>query len=328
MAKKKKTTRKKTGGFGSFFSRKKKGRQPKGRSSLITGLKIALTILFLTILVGGGAVGLIYLDRHVKTAAEYEIPEGTVVFKKPPIWLNQEWKEWIERVLGSATFPLNTDSAQIVYDKLKSVAWFKDLSVQTEPNCINVYAEYRRPVGLVHSGNTKLYISDDMAVMNYIPMASIPVIEIKGTSSRAPEPGQVWLAEDAKAAVELLTLLYKVDQLYQQEIEKQKNGGTVAPDNTIPEKPLLNEIESIDVSNFAGRKSKSAEKAHIVLNVKDGTKVYWGAAWGQATVNFEMDEKIKLERLYQYLVDHHNTLQGSAKIIELRWLEDRIPRPQ
>ncbi|MHC4883264.1 MAG: hypothetical protein ACYTCV_11825 [Planctomycetota bacterium] len=321
MARKKKTTRKKTGGFGGFFSKTKKRRKTKNRPSFATGVKVALTILFLTVLVGGGAVGLIYLDRYVKAAAADEIPEGTVVFKKPPTWLNQEWKDWIQDVLGSAAFPLDTHSAQIVSGKLKPVAWFKDLTVQTEPNGINVYAAYRRPVGLISSGKKKLYIGDDMAVMNYIPMAAIPVIEIKGASTKAPEPGQVWLAEDAKAAVELLNLLYRIDQLYQQDTGTSTGGK-------IPEKPLLNEIDSIDVSNFAGRQSRSHDKPQIVLNVKDGTKVYWGAAWGQAANAFEADEKTKLDRLYQWFMEHNNSLQGTVKIIELRWLQDSIPRPR
>lgn len=327
MARKKKTTGKKTGGFGGFFSKQKKERQPKARPSFVTGLKIALTILFLTVLAAGGAIGLMYLDRYVKTAAADEIPEGTVVFKKPPIWLNQEWKDWIEDVLGGATFPLDVHAAQAISEKLKPVAWFKEILVQTEPNCINVYAEYRQPVGLVVSKNNKVYVADDMAIMNYIPITAVPVIEIKGASSKAPEPGQVWLAEDAKAAVELLSLLYRIDQLYQQETEKQKNSKT-APGGKIPGKPLLNEIASIDVSNFAGRKSASLDKPHIILNVTDGTKVYWGAAWGQAATAFEADEKTKLDRLYQWFMEHNNTLQGTAPIIELRWLEDSIPRPR
>lgn len=321
MARKKKTKIKKTGaGFGGFFSKSKKSRKPKDGRSFVTGLKIALTILFLTVLAGGGAVGLIYLDRYVKTAAAEEIPEGTVVFKKPPIWLNQEWKDWIQGVLDGATFPLDEQRAKIIFEKLTPVAWFKDLTVETEPNGINVYAEYRRPVGLVTSGRNKFYIGDDMTVMNYIPMTAIPVVEIKGASTKTPEPGQVWLAEDAKAAVELLSLLYRIDQLYQQEMEKGKGGK-------IPEKPLLNEIDSIDVSNFAGRKSRSHDKPQIVLNVKDGTKVYWGAAWGQAAIAFEADEKTKLDRLYQWFMEHNNSLQGTVKIIELRWLQDSIPRP-
>jgi hypothetical protein len=116
------------------------------------------------------------------------------------------------------------------------------------------------------------------------------------------------------------------DLHFQQENEKRDDDNSQALEKKIPGKPLLNEIESVDVSNFAARKSRSA--ANIVLNVVDGTKVYWGAAWGQANVYFEADEKDKLARLYQFFMDHQNGLQGAAKYIELRWPQDSIPRPR
>ena len=97
---------------------------------------------------------------------------------------------------------------------------------------------------------------------------------------------------------------------------------------TIDGRELEAGIESIDVSNFAARKSTSMDRPHIVFNVKDGTKVYWGAAWGQAATAFEADDKTKLDRLYQWFMEHNNTLQGTVKIIELRWLEDGVPRPR
>jgi hypothetical protein len=65
-----------------------------------------------------------------------------------------------------------------------------------------------------------------------------------------------------------------------------------------------------------------------VLNVVDGTEIYWGAAWGQANVYLEADEKEKLAMLYQFFMDHQNTLQGAAKRIELRLPQDSIPRPR
>jgi hypothetical protein len=121
-----------------------------------------------------------------------------------------------------------------------------------------------------------------------------------------------WKAEDAGAAIELLDLLNKMD-LYFINLNKIKN-------------PLLSEVESIDISNFAARQSKTAPI--IVLNIKDGTKIYWGAPWGQAAVYLEADDKIKLTRLYETYISYNNSLQVAEKVkfIELRWLEDAIPR--
>ncbi|MHC4770984.1 MAG: cell division protein FtsQ/DivIB [Planctomycetota bacterium] len=331
MARRKK---KKTGGLQSFFSKKKKKKRSKHKDSdsFVTGLRVTLSIMFLTILVAGGAIGLIYMDRYVNNAVKEETEDGSLEIKEGPLklidypaWLSQDWVDKLIATAGGKRFPLDQGWAQKVATRLATLSWLDNVQVQTTPEYLTVKADYRRPVGLVRSGrNRKVYLDVDMTVLDFIPVTNIPVIEIKGlASTQVPESGQKWLAADAAAAVELLNLLYMADLHFQQE----RASDTVTPQaKKIPEKPLLNEIESIDVSNFAARKSRSA--ANIVLNVVDGTKVYWGAAWGQANIYFEADEKDKLARLYQFFMDHSNTLGGAAKYIELRWPQDSIPRPR
>ncbi|MCD6174822.1 MAG: hypothetical protein J7K65_03520 [Planctomycetes bacterium] len=333
MARKKKT--KKTG-LQSFFSKKKKKRSSrKNSASFVSGLKIAMSIMFLTILIAGGAIGLIYMDRYVKNPAKggtgnksSKIKDGSLKLIDPPIWLNQEWVDKLIATTGGKRFPLNETSAKNVVDRLRTLSWLKNVQVQTTPEYLTVKADYRRPIGLVRLGRgRKICLDIDMTVLDYIPVTTIPVIEIKGlASAKVPKPGQKWLAEDAAAAVELLNWLYTMDLHFQQEKEQGRNDTVSLLEKKIPGKPLLDEIESIDVSNFTTRKSRSA--SNIVLNVTDGTKIYWGAAWNQANIYFEADEKDKLARLYQFFMDHHNTLTGTAKYIELRWLEDSIPRPR
>jgi hypothetical protein len=41
-------------------------------------LKIVLVIMFLTLLVAGGSVGMVYLDRHIKTLAAKQKPDGSL----------------------------------------------------------------------------------------------------------------------------------------------------------------------------------------------------------------------------------------------------------
>lgn len=315
MARKKKTTREKSGGglFG-FLKKKKKPaeRKRKAVSSDHSGLKVMLSVMIVTLLIAGGLIGLLYLERYTMGATEQTSPMGTVVFKERPAWLNQEWIDWVQEVLGGNTFVLNEDSAAGIGRKLEATAWLKHIRVETTPVEIQVYADHRRPVGLVKSGSRQYYIADDMTVMNFIPMPTLNIAELKGVSSGIPEVGQGWLAEDAKAAIEILKFLYTMDLQFQRE-------GRI-------EKPLLSEIATVDVSNFAARRNRSAP--NIILTVKDGTKIHWGAAWGQSAVYMEAEEKDKLTRLYQHYMDYKNSLQGTAKIIELRWPEDRIPRPR
>lgn len=307
MARKKRKT-KKGGGLFSSFSKKKKGaRSKKNEPSVSSGLKITAGIVLVTILIAGATIGFIYLDRYVKTSRPTEKTSGALVLVEPGIWVNDEWKQKIENLIGSGPFTLDENSAKIIAQKLQSLSWLDHVRAQTTPEKIKVYADYRRPVGMVDLGrNKKVYLDAQMTVMDYIPVTAIPTIEIKGIASPGsmPTPGNRWAAEDARAGVELLDLLYKMDLHFQR--EKQL------------EKPLLDEIESIDVANFAARKSNSAP--HLFLTVKDGTRIFWGAAWGQASRYLEQDEKDKLTDLYQFFMDHNNTLQGTAKYIELRQL--------
>jgi hypothetical protein len=92
---------------------------------------------------------------------------------------------------------------------------------------------------------------------------------------------------------------------------------------TVPTKPLLDEIESINVSNFGGRRERGA--AHIVLYAKDKTPIYWGAEIGAWAQFVEASDEEKLARLYT-CYQERGTVQGGVKYIDLR-LPREIPRP-
>lgn len=327
--KKKKTTRKKKGGIFGLFSGKKKGRRSAKRSPISAGIKIALTILVLSVLTAGGAVGLMYLELFAKSAsAQKSLPVTFYSQGEKAEWLQQEWYDILYGVIGGKEFAPSETLADELHNKLLQVPWLYNTRVKITPDAIEIIARYRRPVAWVKVSRDKtIYIDSQMHVMDYIPVSSTPVIEIKGLASKqVPPAGSQWLVDDAKAAVDLLNWLYQMDQNFQLQKEHQANGTGNTPQKRIPEKPLLNEIESIDVSNFAARKSRS--KPNIVFNVKGGAKVYWGAAWGQADVYLEEDETKKLARFYQSFIDNDNTFTGPTKYIELRWLENGIPRPR
>ncbi|MCE5185214.1 MAG: hypothetical protein LLF76_03715 [Planctomycetaceae bacterium] len=297
-----------------FFAKKKKPRKSRVKSSWMTALKVVLVIAFLTCLVAAGAVGMIYLDRHTKARAAKERPDGSLKLIARPPWLNQELRDAIVKSAGGERFPLDERSAELVAERLSGFSWLENVRAQTTPEYLEVKADYRRPVGWVQGKRErKVYLDAKMRVLEYLPLTAIAIPEIKGLASiQIPEDGLVWNAEDAKAAIELLDLLNKMDLYF---LNKEKI-----------EKPLLSEVESIDVSNFAARKSRS--EPAIILNIKDGTMIYWGAAWGQAAVYLEADDKVKLTRLYETFISYDNSLQVQDKVkyIELRWLEDAIPR--
>jgi hypothetical protein len=121
-----------------------------------------------------------------------------------------------------------------------------------------------------------------------------------------PSPGQVWQCDDLAAATEILDRMNLMDR-------------TLSPD-----KPLLFEIDRIDVRNFNGR--KDSQKPHIVLHTKDDIEITWGAEWGKWQQYLESSDLDKLAKLWGYY-QMHGTLSVGIKYVNLRDPQDKIPLP-
>ena len=90
-----------------------------------------------------------------------------------------------------------------------------------------------------------------------------------------------------------------------------------------PDKPLLRQIDRIDVANFEGRKNK--REPHISLYTKEGTQVIWGAELGTWQRHLESPDDDKLAKLYTYY-QQYGTLSG-VKYINLRDHQQKIYLP-
>jgi hypothetical protein len=163
-------------------------------------------------------------------------------------------------------------------------------------------------VAMIHSGPAKFYIDAEKVVLDFLPLADLPIVEIQGLSSTAETPrlGEVWRQDDLAAAITILNQLDRMDR------------------SIATEKPLLDEINRIDVSNFNGRKKDG--QPHIVLYAKDDTEITWGAEWGNWQQYLESTDEEKLAKLYSYYKEY-GTLSGGAKYINLRDPRDKIPLP-
>ena len=91
-----------------------------------------------------------------------------------------------------------------------------------------------------------------------------------------------------------------------------------------PDKPLLQEIDRIDVSNYKGRQNDN--QAHIILYSKDNTPILWGAEIGTWQRHLESTDEDKLAKLYHYY-ETYGSLSGRAKIINLYDPRDKVPLP-
>lgn len=318
MARKKLKIRKPKSGNGwrDWFSWAKRS-QPRSvraeeKEKLSRRIKIAGTMFFLTLLPTGLVVGFFYLEKYVNAQQRTVPPMGPLVFVRGQV----------ETEVPGSNYKLNKETAKTIAQDLSSKTWLYNIQVETKSTKVVVYAQYRIPTAFVKSTNgTVLYVGlpakddplasgDNAVFVSDYTVDTPPTIEVLGFAKKtSPTAGQTWRAPDVSAALQLLSTLKAMD------------------DKICPKKPLRAEIASIDITNFEGR-GAGPTSSHIILKLKDGTPVYWGAAIGKATSYFEAPDEDKLNRLYTFYQQNKYTLLGQAKTIELFQPMSGVPRPQ
>lgn len=229
------------------------------------------------------AVGFVFFDRYVK--GNLELNEKTVNIQLAgfPDWGSDELKEKIiSTAIGSLKdlMPSETTAARIG-ENIQLFSWLYNTRVLVGNQAITIDARYRKPVAMAASANEKYLIASDMVVLDFVNIAKLPIVEITGVPTHLltwRSVGTKWNSEDVAAAVELLALLESMDS------------------RVVPDKPLLAEIKSIDMSNFNGR--RKASQPHIVFYAKDGTEIRWGAKKGEWQRHLEAKDEEKLTLLY------------------------------
>ena len=308
MAKRKKTKSKtKRISFKLSTSKRKKQRKTTHRLSLIGILKVlAVVCVFAAI-----GIGFVFLDKYVKKAVPVSEQSGFLELVDVPAWVAEPLKE---KIYAAATangedLKLDEDAAESVQRNIEAlVAWLDEVKVQTTHDSIRIEGRWRRPLALVKLGLHKFYVDADLVVLDFVPMPNLPIVKVKGLSviAKVPPPGEVWQSDDLAAAV---TILAKLDQM----------DKSVTPD-----RPLLYEIDRIDISNFNGR--ENSRFPHIVLYTKDNTEIIWGAEFGMWQRYLEAKDEEKLAKLYAYYKEYGSLLNG-VKYINLRDPQETIPLP-
>jgi hypothetical protein len=282
-------------------------------------LKVLKTFSVIFVLVGI-CVGFWFLDRWRRQVKPTEESLAALKLVEPPSWVNEELKRKIALAAlpNRASLKLDENSAAVVEERLRKVAWLTNVVVETSSKGVIISADYRQPVAIVAAPaakDSKYYLSRDMVVLDYVPMEGLAVVEIVGMSNTGyPVTGQTWRNEDVSAAIDILDKLRRMDR------DMVRRGDP----------PLLPEIESIDVSNLDGR--RDAKSPHIILKAPDGTQMLWGARLGMAARHMEANDEEKLVMLYEFFLQPKSagnkpTLQGRVKYVELRIPRDSIPRP-
>jgi len=256
-------------------------------------------------------VGFTLLNDYVKNRRSVSDKTALLELVNPPAWLSEELKEKIyaAAVAGGEDLKLDEEAARSVQQNLeKYAAWLDETVVQATHESLRIEAKWRKPIALVKLGMLKVYVDSKLVVLDFLEMEKLPIVEVKGLplTVKIPPAGSVWQSDDLAAAVELLVQLNRMDNL------------------VTPEKPLLYEIDNINVSNFNGRRDNRL--SHIILYTTDNTEIIWGAEVGTWQRYLESTDEDKLAKLYGHYKEY-GTLLGNIKYINLRDPVDNIPQP-
>ena len=287
--------------------KEKKNRKTTHKLSLTSVLKISAIVC----VIAAAGIGLVFLDKYVKKAVPVSERIGSLELVDVPAWVNEALEE---KIYAAATadgrdLKLDEDTAPSVQQNIETlVAWLDEVTVQVTHNNIRIKGRWRKPIALVKWGLHKFYVDSELVVLDFVPMPNLPIVWIKGLSvtTETPQPGEVWRRDDLAAAVAILAQLERMDKL------------------VTPDKPLLYEIDGIDVSNFNGR--ENTRSPHIILYTKDNTEIIWGAEIGTWQRYLEATDEDKLAKLYGYY-EEYGSLLGGVKYINLRDPQDNVPLP-
>ncbi|MHC4259855.1 MAG: cell division protein FtsQ/DivIB [Planctomycetota bacterium] len=303
MAKRRrKKSRTKRVSFKARSPRKRKRQKTAYRPSLAGILKVFAAACVLA----GVVTAFVFLKRTVSTSQKTLTP----ILVDPPAWITEQLAKEIYAAAKADGEDLNPSDelARSVQETLsRSVAWLDQVQVRLTNNQLLIGGQWRKPIAMVKRGPYKFYVDAQMVILDYVPLPDLPIVEVKelSTAPAPPAVGQVWQKKDLAAAVEVLSRLDARDALLTNN------------------KPLLYEIDSIDVSNFDGREDSRA--AHIILYAGD-VEIIWGAEVDNWQQHLESTDEEKIAKLYWYYEDN-GTLRRGAKRINLRDPRDNIPLP-
>ena len=306
MVAKRKSTKKISFRRGCSKSTRKKQSSPHG-----PGLTRILKVLAVAGVVACMGLGIVYWGKFIKQTTSAPLKRIPLELALEPAWVNDELEQKLYTAAAADGQGLKIDetAAQRVQENIETLfGWLAEVRVRTMHDRLRVEGRWRKPLVLVKLGLQSFYVDRELVVLDFVEMPELPIIKVKGLAvlPETPSLGQVWQRDDLAAAVELVALLNQWD--------KEKT----------PDKPLLKEIASIDISNYDG--NENSRFPHIVLYTTDNTEVIWGAELGKWQQHFEATDAEKLAKLYAHY-EEYGSLLGDVKYINLRDPQDKIPLP-
>jgi len=261
-------------------------------------------------------VGLLYLRRHVETKLAFPAQPPKVVLKNRPVWMT----DLLANQIINLAQPLVSHSSfdrqmlQDTYAVLKSNPWIKEIRgvrrvYGTKPgDTLEIDCDYRAPIALVRWGEYYWLVDGEgVKLPEQFAPRQVPRIVVgrdrktnirmvEGVKQPPPESGKKWTGQDLAAALEMVKTLYGL--------------------------PYAEEIATVDVHNFAGR--RDPKEAQIVLVTKYGTEVRWGQPLSAEDFFSEESPATKLAYM-KTIFDEYKRVDGNHRWIDIRFGQPTYP---
>ena len=267
MAARKRKKKGRTKIISSLLGALKRKKRKKQTSWVGPGLKAILKVLAIVCFLSGAALGLLFLEEYVKDTARTSEDTFYLELAGVPAWVDAQLKKKVRDIAESSGGNVRFDDAAALSVQRsieKQIAWLDDVKVQARQDGLRVEGRWRKPIALIRTDLVEpRYVDSQRVVLDYVPLPELPIVEVVGLGKTIdmPQPGRTWLCDDLAAATKILDRMNQMDKTF------------------APAKPLLFEIDRIDMRNFNGRRNEG--KPHIVLYTKDNIEIIWETEWGK-----------------------------------------------
>ena len=292
----------------------KKERGDAGRSRAASVGSLLKTAVFL-VCVAGGVLGYLRLRGHVERYVAFGRMPPNVVLKDRPAWMSEGLAQKIVRVaapeVGHSAFDhsLLVNTAQMLKSHPDAAPWVRQVKAirrgydKGPGDVIEIDCEFRAPIAAVKWMDYYWYIDGDGILLPeqfnaaevrrvlYDGSNRLNMRIIEGVAAAPPEAGQKWHGGDLVAGIDMVKLLHG--------------------------RPCADEIERINVANFAGRVDKN--EAQLTLITRYQTQVRWGRpvnAKDDYFVEVTPDQKLAY---MQSIVQQFGRVDANHSAVDLRF---------
>lgn len=265
---------------------------------------------------------LVQVYNYVQHNVAYSAEPPKVVLKNRPAWMTDLLYAQICRAARPSGAHSSLNSQTLLQDTALNLkkdprtgAWIKQIHQirliydKAPGDTLLLDCEFRAPLALVKHSDDYYYLVDGEGIalperykteqvskIVFTNTGAINLRIVQGLAGKRPLPGEQWEGQDLAAALDMAKILYG--------------------------QPFAEEILTIDVSNFQGR--KNPHDAHLVLMTQRNTQIRWGRPANSTDYLVEVPPAQKLRNLQAIYQQYHRVDAGHAWV-DLRF--DRVTYP-